>query len=130
MTPDELRVMFRQDRATFAARYPHVAGVTLHIVKRKCPEGSVCAPRELAWYINGRIFILARALRLSRLKCRALLAHELGHASDRRLWQRGSEQRADDIAEKALGLRIRYDPKHFVQTFGPGIYPRPKHLHS
>lgn len=130
MKAASLRAMFRRDRAAFAVRYPSVAGVTLTIVDRACPDGNPCAPRDLAWYEGGRVFILARALRLSGAKCRALLAHELGHAADRRRWQDGSEQRADDIAARVLGRLIRYDPRDFVQTFGPGLYPRPPHLHS
>lgn len=130
MTPAAIRAMFRRDRAMFARVYPSVARVTLHIVPRVCPDGNTCAPRDLAWYEDGRVFILTRALRLSRLKCRALLAHELGHAADRRRWQNGSEQRADDIAARVLGQLIRYDRRNFVQTLGPGLYPRPLHLHT
>ena len=128
MTPAAVRAMFRRLRARFAERYPSVAAVRLHLVDRVCPSGSACAARDLAWY-HRDVYLLVRALRLSRNKVGALLAHELSHAADRRRWQAGSEQRADDIAESVLGRRIRY-ARDGVQTFGRGQYPRPKHLHS
>ena len=67
---------------------------------------------------------------LSPAEVDAVLAHELGHAADPDVWLPGSEQRADDIAERATGHRIRYTRRLRVQTFGPGIYPRPSDLHA
>lgn len=130
MEATEARAVFRAQRDAFARRYPAMRNVTFHIVNRACPDGFECAPRDLAWYVAGRVYLLRRALRLGRNKVSALIAHELGHAADRRRWERGSEQRADDIAEKVLGRVIRYDRRTLVQTFGPGIYPRPMSLHT
>ena len=130
MTPEALRALFRAQRAAFAAHYPHVAKARLYIVDRRCPQGTVCAPRDLAWQLGDGIHILKRALRLSRPHLEALVAHELSHLGDLRRHEPGSEQRADDIAERVLGRRIRYSRKTLVQTFGPGLYPRPKSLHS
>lgn len=120
--------MFRRLRAQFAARFPHVARVRLYFVDRVCPEGNSCAPRDLAWY-DGDVHLLTRALRRSRATVEGILAHELGHAADRRRWQAGSEQRADDLAERVTGKLIRYDRRTLVQTTGPGLYPRPLSLH-
>lgn len=121
--------MFRRLRARFAARYPSVATVRLLLVDRVCPSGSACAARDLGWY-DGDVHLLVRALRRSRATVEGLLLHELGHAADRRRWQAGSEQRADDIAEAVTGKRIRYGRTTRVQTTGPGLYPRPLDLHT
>jgi hypothetical protein len=130
MTGRETADVFIAQQRAFARLWPHVASSRLHIVHRRCPSGNACAPRDLAWYQDGDVFILARALRLPAEQTAALIAHELGHAADRRRWRAGSEQRADDLAAQALGLYIRYEPRHLVQTFGYGIYPRPKTLHA
>lgn len=130
MTLAALRALFRRQRAAFAKRYPRLATVRLFVVDRTCPSGHRCAPRDLAWYADGDVHILRRALRRSRDTVAALLAHELGHAADVRRWRPGSEQRADDIAEAVLGRRIHYNRRTYVQTFGPGLYPRPLDLHT
>ncbi|HEY5657774.1 MAG TPA: hypothetical protein VIY27_08280 [Myxococcota bacterium] len=69
-----------------------------------------------------------------------LMAHEVGHAIDARYplevilertgmhgLSRGAERRADEIAEAALGVLVRYDAQD-VQCVGYGTTPRPGHL--
>lgn len=73
---------------------------------------------------------------------RAMMAHEMGHALDfrygkqqlteRLCWRLSdddAELRADQIAEAVFLFPIRYDAKRaYLQTTGPGVYPRPKGL--
>lgn len=129
-TAAEARAIFRAQRALFARAHPHVARVPLRLVASRCPTGErSCAARDLAWMDGDGVHLLRRALALPASRVRALLAHELGHAADLRRHEDGSEQRADDLAEAALGRRVRYDRRD-VQTFGPGAWPRPRRLHS
>lgn len=121
---------FEALRAQFAVIAPEVRHARLKIVNRRCAHGDGCALRDLAWMQGGDVFLLRRALAHGRDVVRGLLAHELGHAADPDVWLPGSEQRADDIAERATGHRIRYTRRLRVQTFGPGIYPRPSDLHA
>lgn len=72
---------------------------------------------------------------------RAMMAHEMGHALDFRYGKKrlgellhvvlslDAELRADQIAEEVFGFPICYDAKRaYLQTTGPGVYPRPKGL--
>lgn len=132
MTDPELRRLFRDLRARFARLYPVAAQTTLKISDASCSPAPTCGWRDVAWASFGdsgrSVHVLRRALTLPRNNLVAVLSHELGHASDpnpRLPWR---EQRADDIAEDATGLRIRYDRLN-LQTIGRGRYPRPLELH-
>lgn len=130
ITAAEARRVFRAQRAAFAGFHAPVILAKLYVVDRRCPEPGRCAYRDLAWMQRGNVYLLRRALRMGRDVVAALLAHELGHAVDPWVWLPGSEQRADDIAEMVLGQRVRYTRVTRVQTFGPGLYPRPEGLHA
>lgn len=130
MNFDDARAVFDRQRAAFASLFPPAAATRLHIVRRACPDaGKPCAGRDLAWMIDGDVYLLARALERGRNVVGALLAHELGHVVDASRWLPGSEQRADDFAALILGRPVRYTARDSVQTFGPGQWPRPLHLH-
>lgn len=130
-TDARVAALFAAQRVLFARLWPGVAGARLTIVASRCPTGSRrCAKRDLAWMEGGDVFILRRALALPLDNVLGLLAHELGHAADPTPDAPLSEQRADDLAERALGRRVRYDAGD-VQTLGPGAWPRPKgRLHA
>ena len=127
-----VRAMFGRMRAAFVGEFPHVQQARLHLVARQCPDGGGdCAGRDLAWMTDdGSIYLLRRAMDRSDDVVAALLAHELGHLADVRRWAPGSERRADALAERALGRRIRYTVRDSLQTFGRGIWPRPPWLHT
>lgn len=128
-----LRQMFARERAQYAREYPHLARVPLRIVRAPCGpgKGRSCPWRSVAWAIvegDRSVSILERALSLPRANLTALVRHELGHLADDRPFAAWSEQRADDIAERVTGEKIRYDADD-LQTVGPGRYPRPLNLH-
>lgn len=130
VTPAAARRMFARERAKFARWYPWVAQAELVLLKRRCVESGRCALRDLAYatFIPLRVSLLERALKLPDANVRGLIRHELGHLSDRHVWRRGREQRADDLAEMITGVKIKYDVND-IQTTGRGIYPRPRYLH-
>ena len=132
MTETELQRLFRTLRTKFARLSPSVASVTLEISDASCSPAPTCAWRDLAWAsFSGtrmRVHVLRRVLTLPRDNLIAVLAHELGHAADAARDLPWREQRADDIAEDATGMRIRYDRLN-LQTVGRGRYPRPLELH-
>jgi len=130
VSPAAARAVFEAQRRLFARLHPDVAAFELRIVDSRCPTGRrSCAARDLAWMEGRGVYLLRRALALPVDRVRGLLAHELGHAADDARHEPGSEQRADDLAERALGRRVRYDARD-VQTLGRGRWPRPARLHS
>lgn len=127
MTRSELRQRFRAERALFAREYPSVARVTLHFSSRMHnPWGY--RERDVAWcnLQTRRVYLVERALDLSRDNLVGLIRHELGHLADPTPEAFRCEHRADRIAQKVTGRAIRYD-KRAIQTVGPGG-PRPKWL--
>lgn len=130
VTRSEYRHLFEIERKRFARLYPWVEKVRLNFSSKKCTPGSPCGIRDLGYCEPNRstITMLERSLALPKENVIALLRHELGHCSDLAVGSKGSEQRADDIAEFVTGQRIRYDGND-VQTIGKGRYPRPKYLH-
>lgn len=132
MTETDLRRLFVGLREKFARRSPSVRAVTLEISDASCSPAPTCAWRDVAWASfegsRRRVHVLRRVLALPRDNLVAILAHELGHAADAERNLPWREQRADDIAEDATGLRIRYDRLN-LQTVGRGRYPRPLELH-
>jgi len=74
-----------------------------------------------------RITFYKRLLSLPRENVLGVVRHELGHACDKDFDEPDCEQRADDVAEKFTGEKIRYDCDE-IQTVGKGKYPRPGHL--
>ena len=130
VTAADAHALFERQREAFAALFPAVSRARLHIVRRACPHAlAPCAGRDLAWMVDGDVHLLARALQRGPNVVGALLAHELGHAADASRYLPGSEQRADDLAAVVLGKPIRYTAADSLQTFGPGAWPRPLHLH-
>lgn len=85
--------------------------------------------RDLAWYDpNDHTIYVVDRLRHFGIGTRlGILRHELGHAADAHLSQRGAERRADAIAERVTGSPIRYD-RHDVQNAHRGTVGRPAHL--
>lgn len=118
MTPAEARRIFVLERKRFARTYPSVATATFEIIDR---DGD--SDRDYAQELDLRVSLLRRALALPKRNVVALIRHELGHCAT----PGGSEQDADDAAEHATGVKIRYDTRD-VQTIGPGKYPRPLYL--
>lgn len=88
--------------------------------------------RQFAACESGPPIVLVvsrRLLAASPERFAGVLAHEIGHAL---LFEQGrfehTEREADAVAEKVLGVRIRYDDED-VQTVGArGARPRPTRL--
>ncbi len=128
MTPDDLRAVFRVERARFAARYSSCARATLTILRSRCPPHQPdCRPRNVAWCYpaTGEVFVLARALRLSPNNLVALVRHELAHLAQ----PSGDERATDQLAGAVGGRPIRYDRRE-IQTLSPRARHarRPAHL--
>ncbi len=133
-TVAQLRAVFAAERRAFAATYPAVRTARLVIEWGPCMDKGACGQRDYAYAFKGRgpatVVLSHRARTLPLANLRGILRHELGHVADFASphWRKpGAEQRADDLAERATGQKIRYDA-HDVQTTGPGTYPRPRHL--
>jgi len=128
MTRSELRKLFHRENAKFAKVFGRVPVVL--VFNGKC--SGHCVYRDFAltdWPMLGpaKIIFYERALSLPRKNLIALIRHELGHVYDPMVDSRGSEQRADDIAEYVTGVAIQYDQDD-VQTISRGKYPRPDKL--
>ena len=136
MKRDELLAMFLRERQSFAQVFPfaRVATARLVIVESRCPNPP-CAERDYACAesagesVPGVITMTRRVLALPRSNVVGLIRHELGHLADRSI-RGGAEQRADDLAERATGVRVRYDRRDLQTTHNSGRWPRPKHLHQ
>lgn len=131
MTPTELARLFRAEREKFAAYFPRIARAGLSLDTAHCSPGSPCRKRDVAWchYSPPMVFVLERALGLSRNNLVGLIRHELGHLSDPTPQARGAEARADRIARDVTGRHIRYD-RDDIQTAGKGRATRPRYLHQ
>lgn len=109
-----------------------VPDLALDVVKRRCPCGRKCTPRDLAYVQIGesppRLVIVERLLKLPRSNVLGVILHEFGHLADMTPNAPGAEQRADDLAELFSSYRISYDSRD-IQTIGRGTYPRPIRLH-
>lgn len=135
-----LRVIFAQERATFARTFPGLARAELVVVESLCPPSTpACRPRDVAECVVGerpRVTLVGRLGGAHEDTIRGVIRHELGHAAswwETRAGRRprrgtGAEQWADDLAEHATGDRVRYD-REALQTIGAGVYPRPAWLH-
>lgn len=130
MNRTEARSIFDRERNAFSSIFPWVKKTKFIIADRACVDMGHCGKRDLAYATATppSVTILCRALALSKNNVIGLIRHELGHVADIFLGSRGSEQRADDIAEYVTGKRIFYD-RYDVQTISKGRYPRPKYLH-
>lgn len=125
MTPRAARRMFNAEAHRFRTAYPSMPPVRFRIAVRHflpTPEA-----RDLAWYDDGTVYLTRAALDRSEATVRGILRHELGHAADARIDQRGSECRADRIAARASGP-VRYDADG-LQTAARGT-KRPGWLHG
>lgn len=128
----ELASLFVSLRARFARRYPHVRACSLDLSDTYASPGR-SGYRDLAWCepATGRVFLCRRALAMGRATVEGLLLHELGHCADRRAHQNGAEKRADRLARKATGTRVRYDAHNIQTTRRRGtLAVRPPHLHQ
>lgn len=130
MSPAQLRAMFLRERRRFAKISSNAGRAGLVVRDRHVLRGK-CAFRDIAWAdLDTRtVYILTRALKFPAANLRGVIRHELGHLADPTPNRFGAEQRADDLAERATGQKIRYDRRD-VQTVGRGQYPRPRHLHQ
>lgn len=127
MRATDCHKLFRAERARFAHIFPHVARSSLTIYEGRCgPHKLHCAQRDVAWThpASGEVFLVRRALRLSRNNLVALLRHELAHVALPNL----SEVETDALASAIGGRTIQYDRRE-IQTLGRGG-PRPRHLHQ
>lgn len=129
MTRTDFRHLFENERAAFLEEFPAMPFVGLRITEEACPHPP-CEHRDFASYdVEDHVVTFTeRVLSLPIENVVGLIRHELGHAADEKIDEFGAEQRADDLAERATGERIYYDP-HDVQTIAPGRYPRPTYLH-
>lgn len=127
MTPRAIRDLFVRERSRYAEVYPHAEDARLVIVDGMCPEPP-CQTRDFATTDMDTLVVSLskRATKLRRDNVLGLIRHELGHVCDKS-WRSGAEQRADNIAERVTGEKIRYD-HNFIQTIGAGTYPRPSWL--
>lgn len=98
---------------------------------REFPEA-----RNMAYTVDGtqedpaflEVVVAPRFLRQRRAVVRGVLMHELGHAMAFCTGDSTHPERvADELAEAAFGVPIRYDARD-VQTTGPGQRPRPAYL--
>jgi len=119
--------------------FPDLGEISLHHDEAAARGGA----RQFAFCKKGSNdeLVIAFALRAEALpeaNLEGLLAHEFGHAVDFRYTPselearlgplpKTPEARADAIAQHLLGGPVRYDD-YDVQTSGPGVEPRPKHL--
>lgn len=128
MTRTELQKLFHREKARFAAHAPWCSAAKLRVTGGRCVSRGHCAFRDLAYVDldDEEITLHVRALTMSKANVVGLLRHELGHLADVRVEQRGSERRADLIAEFVSGEPVRYDARD-VQTTGRGR-SRPKYL--
>lgn len=122
--------MFSRERAAFAVHFPWVAKTKFFLLDEQCIDRGHCAERDLALSMirPAAVYMVKRALKLPVANVRGLIRHELGHIADTSRSRKGSEQRADDIAEFVTGRKISYD-EYDVQTTAAGRYPRPLYLH-
>ena len=129
MTREALRALFCQERAVFARLHPACARARLCIEDRHfLPHPQF---RNVAWADSrtGTVHLLRRALiEFDPARLLGLLRHELGHLADGAVMAGGAEQRADDLAERATGRKIRYDRDDLQTIASSGTYPRPRHL--
>lgn len=118
---------FDQLRGRMARRYPVLASVRLRLTDKHFLARP--AARDLAWYEDGVVTVLRKALRGPKGRLEGLLAHELGHAADPDTSKPYAERRADAMAKAALGVPVRYDVGD-VQNLHHGVTPRPARLHE
>lgn len=135
MTPAQARRMYLDVRRAFVARWPGAPAAhrraPLVVARRACTVRGHCRARDLAYAVDGpraRVVLLARALDLPWQNVLGLMLHELGHLFDPAPGAPDAERRADAVAARATGLRVRYDARD-IQTVGPGTSPRPRRLH-
>lgn len=117
MTPARLIALFLQERAKFGPRAAHV-GLSLKIKRPKRSKD-----RDQAYTDGKRVFFYESALALPEENIVGLLRHEFGHV----VRPEATEAEVDLIAEQVTGEPINYDARD-IQTIGPGVRPRPKHL--
>lgn len=134
-SPTTARKIYLTLRSEFARSYPRAprahATAPLAILTRNCTLEGHCGARDLAYAVLGdeaRVVLLKRALRLSPENIAGILAHELGHLFDPAPDAPNAERRADAVAFRALGVRVKYDSRD-IQTLGAGRHPRPSYLH-
>lgn len=131
----EFLALFAQQRALFARWFPRAALTQLELSDpSKCIKPGYCSNRDFAYADLGSNVLVfhPRFLAYPVENQVGLLRHELGHAVDSVPYviNTGGEQRADDIAERVTHQKIRYDFDTWLQTVGPGLYPRPVGIHS
>lgn len=136
MTRGEVIVQFLRERESFARvfPFPRVAEARLVIVEAHCPNPP-CSERDYACAesqgerIAGVVTMTRRVLALPRHNVVGLIRHELGHLADQSS-RGGAEQRADDLAERVTGVKVRYDRADLQTTHNSDRWPRPKNLHQ
>lgn len=130
----EFLALFAQQRALFSRWYPRAAATQLELSLEPCIKPDYCSNRDFAYAEHDRnvITFQVRFLAYPVDNQAALLRHELGHIVDSIPYviNTGGEQRADDIAERVTHQKIRYTTDTWLQTIGPGLYPRPAGIHS
>lgn len=130
MRESELQKLFRHERDYFAEQYPRVRSAKLKVSDRQCVPESPCRDRDIAWctFSTKTIWILRRAISLSKRNILGVIRHELGHLADPTPQKKHAESRADHIAEGVTRTPILYD-RQGLQTTGKGG-PRPRWLHD
>lgn len=116
--------MFLSERDKFAAKYPHVAGATLHFSVFKREKQRDCCITDV---VSNKVHFHSEvAPGLNRHQCLALIRHELAHVCDPDI----SESDTDRLAEKLSGEPIYYGNDDDIQTVASenSRRPRPSYL--
>jgi hypothetical protein len=129
VTQRQLVDMFLRERAVFARSFPAALDVGLIMESRHFVKNP--RPRDLAWFDpkDNCVHMMFSSLERDIYCLCGIVRHELGHAVDERLHQKGAERRADRLAEIATGLPILYTPDG-IQNSTYGVPYRPDWLHQ
>lgn len=125
ITTIEAKDIFKRLKRQFRVR-----DASLELLNEFCPTPP-CRSRDMADAdLQTHVIRLSRrALALGEGQVVGLLGHEFGHLIDPTPDKPGAERRADALATKVLGIKIRYD-RCDLQTIGPGNPVRPDYLHQ
>jgi transposase-like protein len=144
MTEAELVELFVRERGRFAKRFPRVAEASIEVSEAPCSAAhGRCGFRNVAYCSwtgpDGakkyqRVVVVRRLLSMPRENVVGVIRHELGHLADDHVSEGGAERRADEIAERVTGAKVRYDAND-LQSAGACRTPpcrdeRPGHLHQ
>lgn len=142
---NKVRTAFNEEFDHIQRQFEDFGELELHHDERAGSDAGSGAERQFAYCTREAPFAIAFAAKAEKLPpsyIKGLMRHEMGHALDHRYGKRelekrlatklpkGTERRADAIAEAVWGAPIEYG-ENDVQCIGCGGKPeRPKHLHQ